>query len=159
MIDEIKEARFEGDELIIETQSTTEVYDAKYLVAALLVFVAKGDGKISNEESAEMLSLVGTHFNLRSSESLEVLRIAIRDIAENPDMKSLIQKLSGILSEQEKEDIALMMLKVVAVDGRRDAGEMEHVSLAAEAIGISEDVMHRAYDRYFETTATPGIEP
>lgn len=159
MIDEIKEARFEGDELIIETQSTTEVYDAKYLVAALLVFVAKGDGKISNEESAEMLSLVGSHFDLRSAESLEVLRTAIRDIAENPDMKSLIQKLSGILNEQEKEDIALMMLKVVAVDGRRDAGEMEHVRLAADVIGVSDDAMHRAYDRYFEETSTPGIEP
>ncbi|MFT5500262.1 MAG: putative tellurite resistance protein B-like protein [Woeseiaceae bacterium] len=159
MIEDMKEARFEGDELVIETQSTTEVYDAKYLVAALLVFVAKGDGKISNEESAEMLSLVGAHFNLPSSDSLEVLRMAIRDIAENPDMKSLIRKLSTILNEQEKEDIALMMLKVVAVDGRRDAGEMEHVSLAAEVIGVSDEAMHRAYDRYFEETATPGIEP
>ena len=159
MNEEIKEARFEGDQLIIETQSTTEVYDAKYLVAALLVFVAKGDGVISSEESAKMLSLVGTHFNLPSSQSLELLRMAIRDLAENPDLEGLIRQLSAILSQQEKEDIALMMLKVVAVDGRRDAEEMEHVRIAAEVIGISDDAMHRAYDRYFEETAPPGIDP
>jgi len=159
MIEDMKEARFEGDELVIETQSTTETYDAKYLVAALLVFVAKGDGVISSEESGKMLSLVGTHFNLPSSESLELLRRAIRDIAENPDLRSLIEKLATILNDQEKEDIALMMLKVVAVDGRRDTQEMEHVSLAAEVIGISKDAMHRAYDRYFEETMPPGIDP
>jgi len=159
MSEEMKAARFDGDELVIETQSSTETYDAKYLVAALLVFVAKGDGVISNEESSQMLSLVGTHFNLPSSDSLEVLRRAIRDLAENPDLKSLLKQLSAILSEAEKEDIALMMLKVVAVDGRRDADEMEHVQIAAEVIGISRDVMHRAYDRYFEETGTPGIEP
>ncbi len=159
MTEEIKEARFEGDELVIETQSTTESYDAKYLVAALLVFVAKGDGVISNEESAQMLSLVGTHFNLPSADSLEVLRRAILDLAENPDLKSLLKQLSAILNEQEKEDIALMMLKVVAVDGRRDADEIENIRIAAEVVSIPQDVMHRAYDRYFEETAKLGIEP
>jgi len=158
MIDKIKDARFEGDDLIIETQSATEVYDAKYLVAALLVFVAKGDGEISREESAQMLTLVSTHFNLPSADSLELLRRAIGDFAENPDLASLLKQLSSILSEQEKEDIALMMLKVVAVDGRRDADELEHVRIAADVIEIPQDAMHRAYDRYFEETATPGIE-
>lgn len=156
---EVKEARFEGDELIVETESATEVYDAKYLVAALLVYVAKGDGNISDEETAQMLSLVGSHFNLASSDSLEILRRAIRDIAENPDLKSLLTRLSAILNEQEKEDIALMMLKVVAADGRRDADEMENVRIAADVIGIPKDVMHRAYDRYFEETAIPGTDP
>lgn len=158
MIEDIKDARFEDNELVIETQSTTEVYDAKYLVAALLVFVAKGDGVISSDESAEMLALVGAHFNLPSADSLEVLTRAIRDLAENPDLKSLLSELSKILNVQEKEDIALMMLKVVAVDGRRDAEEMEHVGIAAEIIGIPPDVMHRAYDRYFAETGTPGID-
>lgn len=158
MNEEFKEARFEDNELVIETQSTTEVYDAKYLVAALLVFVAKGDGVISSEESAEMLALVSTHFNLPSADSLEVLTRAIRDLAENPDLTSLLSELSTILNAQEKEDIALMMLKVVAVDGRRDAEEIEHVGIAAEIIGIAPDVMHRAYDRYFAETGTPGID-
>ena len=156
---EITEAHFEGDELIIETQSEREVYDARFLVAAVLVFVAKGDGNISSDESNEMLRLVGTHFGLASSDSLELLRDAIRHLGENPDYKNLLKQLATILSEQEKEDIALMMLKVVAIDGRRDANEMEHVSIAADLIGISQESMHRAYDRYFEETAPTGIDP
>ena len=57
MIEDPKPPRIEGDELIIETQSTTEVYDSKYLVAALLVFVAKGDGNISGAETSQMIEL------------------------------------------------------------------------------------------------------
>ena len=45
-----------------------------------------------------------------------------------------------------------MMLKVVAADGRKDAEEMEKLRQAAEIISIPPDVLHRAYDRYFEET-------
>ena len=41
MIEEPKEPRVEGDELIIETQDATETYDGNFLVAGLLVFVAR----------------------------------------------------------------------------------------------------------------------
>ena len=47
-----------------------------------------------------------------------------------------------------------MLLKVVAANGRKDAEEMEKLSKAAEIINIPADVMHRAYDRYFEETRT-----
>ena len=154
MVKNIQATRFEGNELVIETQTTTETYDAKYLVAALLVFVAKGDGQISSEESAEMLALVGKKFELASADSLELLRRAIRDLAENPDLNSLLAELSELLNEQEKEDVAVMMLRVVAVDGRRDVDEIENVRTAAGIVGISDSVMHRAHDRYFEETGT-----
>jgi copper homeostasis protein CutC len=45
-----------------------------------------------------------------------------------------------------------MLLKIVAADGRKDAEEMEKLRVAAEMISIPEDVMHRAFDRYFEET-------
>ena len=44
--------------------------NGRYLVAALLVYVAKGDGNISSEETAEMLELMNEHFGIPSSESL-----------------------------------------------------------------------------------------
>ena len=56
------------------------------------------------------------------------------------------------LSAGEKEDIALMLLKIVAVDGRKDADELEKLSVATGIISIPPDVMHRAYDRYFAET-------
>lgn len=152
MIEEPKKPRVEDDALIIETQSRTEVYDAKYLVSALLVYVAKGDGSISGQETAEMIELVNEHFGLPSAESLSLLTNALEDIGVNPDFENLLRDLSQLLSTEEKEAVALMMLKVVAADGRKDAEEMEKLRSAAELIAIPPDVLHRAYDRYFEET-------
>ena len=154
MIQEPKEPRIEGDELIIETVSGTEVYDTKYLVAALLVFVAKGDGKISGDETQQMLALIEEHFHIQSAASLALLTRAMEDFAENPDMKNLLGEISPLLSIDEKEDIALMLLKVVAANGRKDAEEMDKLGVAADIISIPAEVMHRAYDRYFEETQT-----
>ena len=152
MIQEPKPPRFDDDGLIIDTQGRTETYDAKYLVAAILVFVAKNGGKISRMQSQQMLALLEEYFEMPSAESLALLTRAITESAENPDMSSLLADLSSVLSTEEKEDIAVMLLKIVATDGRKDAEELEKLSVAIEIIDIAADVMHRAYDRYFAET-------
>ncbi len=152
MTDKPKAQRIDGDELIIETQSRTESYDSRYLVAALMIFVAKGDGTISGTETQEMIALLDEQYQMPGAEALELLTRAITDIAENPDFRSLLSDLSAVLTLPEKELIALMLLKVVAADGRKDAEEMEKLRIAAETISIPEDAMHRAFDRYFEET-------
>ena len=48
----------------------SEPYDTQFLAATLLVFVAKGDGTISNMETNKMLSLVGDYFRIPSAASL-----------------------------------------------------------------------------------------
>ena len=150
--EETEPTRIEGDELVIATQSGTATYDAKYLVSALLVFVAKGDGNISGQETAEMLQLVSDRFGLQSAESLELVTNALEDIAENPDFENLLRDLSSLLSVVDKEEVALMMLKVVAADGRKDAEELDRLRVAADLIEIPAETMHRAYDRYFSET-------
>lgn len=152
MIQEPKPPRFDDDGLIIDTQGRTEIYDAKYLVAAVLVFVAKSDGNISEMQSQQMLALIEKYFEMPSAESLALLTRAITESAENPDMSGLLGDLSSILSTEEKEAIAVMLLKVVATDGRKDAEELEKLGVAIEIIDIPADVMHRAYDRYFADT-------
>ena len=147
--DQVK-PRFEGSQLIIEAGSESEIYDSRYLVAALLVSVAKSDGNISQYETGKMLQLVGEHFHLKSSESLELLNRAMTNFAEDPDLTTLLGELGSGLTTEDKEDIAVMLLKVVAADGRRDAEEMDTLSQAAEVIDISRDSMHRAFDRYFD---------
>jgi len=142
--------RFEGSQLIIETGSESVIYDSQYLVAALLVSVAKSDGNISQNETDKMLQLVSEHFHLKSSESLELLTRAMSNIAEDPDLTNLLGELGTGLTPADKEDIAVMLLKVVAADGRQDAEEMDTLSQAAEIIQISPDSMHRAFDRYFD---------
>lgn len=152
MIDDPINPRFDGTTLIIETSGETEYYDSQFLVAALLVYVAKGDGAISPSETEEMLKEVGRHFHLESSQSLELLNRAIADLADNPDLESLLRQLSSVLTRDDKREIALMMLKVAAADGRKDAEEMEKLHIAAEIIDIPPDVMHQAFDDYFSET-------
>ncbi len=149
MIEDSIEPRFEGTTLVIETSSGPETYDSQYLVAALLVFVAKGDGNISEKETAKMLQLVEEHFHLHSGESLALLTRAMAGLAENPDLDSLLRELSKLLTPEEKEDIAVMLLKVVAADDQRDVDEMEMLNIAAEVIDISAEARHRAFERYF----------
>ena len=126
--------------------------NARYLVAALLLYVAKGDGNISGEETAEMIELMNEHFGIPSAESLSLLTNAMEDLAEDGTFEDKMREMSGAFSVAEKEEIALMMLKVVAADGRKDAEEMAKLRQAAEIISIPPDILHRAYDRYFEET-------
>jgi len=149
LIEDPVEPRFEGSTLVIETTSGPETYDSQFLVAALLVFVAKGNGNISEDEVKKMLQLVSEHFHLESGDSLALLNRAMGDLADNPDLVGLLKELSNVLSPTEKEDIAIMLLKVIAADGIRDVDEMEMMNVAAEIIDISAETRHSAFDRYF----------
>ena len=152
MNDKTVDQHFEGASLVIETGGETEIYDSQFLIAALLVYVAKGDGTISASESGKMLQLVSDHFRLQSSESLELISRAMSNLAENPDLGSLLKQLSTDLGEKQKEDVAIMLMKVIAADGVTGGSEMEAMTAAGEIIDISPEAMHRAFDRYFAET-------
>lgn len=155
MSDTIKTTRLEGTELIVETKDGVEVYDSKFLVAALLIFVAQADGNIEPEESAKMIDLIENHFKMEGAESLELLTRAMTELAEKPGLGEHLVQLGKTLSDKQKEDIAVMALKVIAADGRREFAEMENFSRAVEAVGVSPEIVHRAFDRYFAETM-PG---
>ena len=156
MSDTIKSRRLEGTQLIVETSTGTETYDSKFLVAAMLIFIARGSGRIEPEESSKMIDLIEQHFHMEGAESLELLTRAISEMVENPELPQALTDLAPTLSESDKEDIALMALKVIAADGRRDVAEMEKFNLAVESVGISPETVHRAFDRYFAETMPPG---
>lgn len=151
----IKTKRLEGTTLIVETKDGTQTYDSKFLVAALLIFIARGSGTIEPEESAKMIGLIEEYFQMQGAESLELLTRAMSEMAENPDLGQALIELAPTLTDRDKEDIALMALKVIAADGRQHVSEMEKFNQAVEAIGISPDIVHRAFDRYFAETM-PG---
>jgi uncharacterized tellurite resistance protein B-like protein len=149
MTEERTVTRFEGTQLIVETGNDREVYDAQFLVAALLMSIANSDGEISAIETGKMLQLVGEHFELRSSESLELLTGAMEKLAENADLTGILQELASVLTSVDKEDIALMMYKVIAADGREDVEEMYTLAAAAELIGIPAESQQTARARFF----------
>ncbi len=156
MSDTIITSRLEGTHLIVESDGNTETYDSQFLVAALLIFIARGSGTIEPEETEKMLDVIEEHFQLAGSESLELLTRAMSELAEKPELGELLAELGKTLSEEDKEDIAVMALKVIAADGRREVAEMEKFNQAVEAVGVSPEIVHRAFDRYFAETMTDG---
>jgi len=155
MSDGILVSRLEGNRLIVETADGVDEYDTQFLVAALLVFVARGNGEIAPEESGEMIELIEERFHLQGPESLALLTRAMTEMIEKPELGSLLVDLAPTLSDSDKEDIALMALKVAAADGKKSFGEIEHFALAMDAAGVSAEIIHKAYSRYFAETM-PG---
>jgi len=155
MNDKIIVSRLEGTKLIVETAEGIEEYDSQFLVAALLVYVARGSGQITAEESAEMIELIEERYHLQGAESLELITHAMNEMVDKPQLGLLLTDLAPTFSDSEKEDIALMALKVVAADGQREFSEMEQFNRAMEAAGIAPEIVHKAFDRYFSETM-PG---
>jgi uncharacterized tellurite resistance protein B-like protein len=156
MSDDIIVSRLEGTKLIIETASGVEEYDSQFLVAALLIYVARGSGQIEPEESAQIIELIEEHFKLQGSESLELITCAMTEMIDKPELAVLLTGLAPTLTDSDKEDIALMALKVIAADGHRHFAEMEQFNRAMEAIDISPEIVHKAFDQYFAETM-PGM--
>lgn len=155
MSDDIITSRLEGTKLIVETAEGVEEYDSKFLVAALLIYVARGSGQIEPEESAQIIELIEERFHMQGAESLELITRAMTEMIEKPELGPLLTDLAPTLSDTDKEDMALMALKVIAADGRREFAEMEQFNRAMEAAGISPEIVHKAFDRYFAETM-PG---
>ena len=99
-----------------------------------------------------MLDLIEGHFQLEGAESLALLTRAMSELAEKPELGQLLAEVGRSLSDEDKEDIAVMALKVIAADGRREVAEMEKFNQAVEAVNISPEIVHRAFDRYFAET-------
>lgn len=152
MSDTIRTSRLDGRQLVVETKHGTRVYDRRFLAAALLIFVSRGSGTIEPEESAAMIELIREYFQLGVAESLDLLTRALTEIAEVPELGDELAKLGHTLAEREKEDIAVMALKVIAADGKREFEEMEQFNSALEAIGATPETIHQAFDRYFAET-------
>ena len=155
MSDEIIVSRLDGAKLIIETADGVEEYDSKFLVAALLVYIARGSGQIEPEESAQMIELIEGHFHMQSAQSLELISRAMTEMIEKPELAELLTGLAPTLSDEDKESIAVMALKVIAADGHQHFAEMEQFNRAMQALDISPEIVHKAFDQYFSETM-PG---
>ena len=155
MSDDMFVSRLEGTKLIVQTADGVEEYDSQFLVAALLIFVARGSGQIEPEESAEIIELIEQHFQLQGAQSLELITRAMTEIMDKPQLGESLAELGATFSDADKETIALMALKVIAADGQRHFAEMEQFNRAMEAMQVSPDIVHRAFDQYFAETL-PG---
>ena len=76
----------------------------------------------------------------------------MNEMLEKPQLAEGLLELASSFSDPEKEAMATMALKVIAADGRREFAEMEHFKQAMEALQISSEIVHRAFDKFFAET-------
>ena len=138
---------FEGDKVVIKSGTETKEFDAEFLVAVLLFSIASSDGEISPIEIEKMLYLVAGHFEIGTSESIEILKGAVESLAAKPDLGNILNDLASNLTPAQKEDIAVMMYEVIAADDREEEKELDALAAAAEKIGISKETLESARQR------------
>lgn len=142
MTDPIDDARFEGSNLIVGLREQAESYDARYLISTLLVYVAKSDGEISEQESHRMIELLSTQMKMPGPEALERLRGAIMALSDDVDMVARLKEIALGLSDEQKFEVLWMMLDVMAVDESLEPSEMDAVTLGGQILGLSLDTIH-----------------
>jgi len=145
-------SRIEGAKLVVDTADGEEEYDAKFLVAALLVYIGRSSGSIDSQESDKMIELLGEHFRIPGAEALEVITHAMHELDDKPQLIEAVLELESTSAAPEKEAMAIMSLKVIAADGRREFAEMEQFKQAMEALQISPEIVRKAFNQFFTET-------
>ena len=123
--------------------------DSQLLITALLVLVAKSDGGISPDESLRMVTLLRSRFAIKPGEALNLIGRASDELAHHAELDGILQKASARLSLAQKEDLMLMVLKVISADSQKDAAEMTLLAAMMEGLGVSDKIMNKVYERYF----------
>ncbi|MEM9256888.1 MAG: TerB family tellurite resistance protein [Pseudomonadota bacterium] len=129
----------------------TDEFSATELLAALLLYVAKGDGSISAIESDKMIDLLSSHLGLRSAQALETLSKMVIALQEDPDIARTLRQVGEQLEPAEKRQVITMMLEVAAADHVQDPGELEAINMAARILNMSKAAVHDAYQLYFNS--------
>lgn len=119
------------------------------LVASIMVVAANSDGGISPDENLRMVQLLREGFGLSPGEALELVTRLADTGANAIDMDELVNSVNQEFSGAEKEELILMVLKVISADRKKDAAEMQLLTTLADDLQISEKNLESAYSRYF----------
>jgi uncharacterized tellurite resistance protein B-like protein len=114
--------------------------------------MARGSGRIEQQEADTMIALLSEYCGITGAEALELLQTAINELAEQPAAGASLTERARSLSDERKEDLAYLALRVIAADGKREAAEMAQFNRAVEVAGIDAGIVHRAFDRFFAET-------
>jgi len=123
--------------------------DEQLAVAALLAWMAGGDGSESAEETVLAVELLRRRYGLSGTEPLEVLTQG-RDRFGGKRRDDLFALLNERLGLPEKQALIVMLLDLVAADGARRTEELGLLADVAGRLKVPDSVMSRAYETYFE---------
>ena len=142
MADNQDGAHFEGAQFVVGEGGEEAVYDAKFLISILLVYVSKGDGQIDSIETDRMIDIITKRFDSSNAEAMGLLTDAVRTFSGGEDLMAKLQEISAGLSDIECSEVFAMLLDVMMADGEMADGEIRTVETAGKILGLSQDAIH-----------------
>lgn len=130
---------FDGANLVFEEAGEASSCDATFLLSNLLVFVAKGDGAISELETDKMLDILASQYGKGNATALQHLSSAVMNLANDKDIALKLRKIGQGLSLAETEQVFNLMLEIAVIDDDLAEGEAEAVKFAGQILGLSQD--------------------
>ena len=118
-------------------------------IASMLVAAAIRDGEFAHGEEDKILQLLGEAFQLQLEDARNRLDAAVTRIIKTTSLSVLLGDLRYHLSLTQKQEALLMLLKVIAADGRQTAEEIDLISQASENLKLSREATHEVFNRYF----------
>ena len=140
----VQKSRFEGTSLFYKEAGSDKAFDASVLISTLLVFVAKGDGSISELETGKMLDMLTSYLGEGNAEAMQQLSSAAMTLANDKDIAFKCREIALGLSEDEKDRVFNLVLDVAMVDDILDSGEIQAIKFAGQILGLSQDQIHSA---------------
>ena len=71
-------------------------------------------------------------------------------LATHQCLDEILVSVNENLALAQKEDLMLMVLKVISADNQKDAGEMKLLAALIEGLKIPDKIMNKVYEQYFE---------
>ncbi len=112
--------------------------EASLALAALLVRIARADGRYDADEVARIDRVLGRTFSLAPSAAQALRREAEALEAVAPDTVRFTRALKEAVAVQDRTALMQAMWEVVLADGVRDDGEDTLMRLVANLLGMTD---------------------
>lgn len=110
--------------------------DARLALAALMVRIARIDGRYSAEEVARIDRILATRYDLADPAALRAEAEGLE--AEAPDTVRFTRAIKDAVPYEEREGVIEALWSVVLADGHRDEEEDALLRLLASLLGVND---------------------
>lgn len=112
--------------------------DARLALAALLVRIARSDGRYSEAERARIDRIVARRFDLSPFEASALRGEAETMEAEAPDTVRFTRAIKDAVPYEERLGVIEALWEIVLADGQRDAEEDSLLRMIAPMLGVND---------------------
>ena len=117
----------------------SDVPDQELAAAALLVHVARVDGRVGGREDEALVAMLAARFDLPPDEARRLVDRAAGLDRDTDDVASLVDMLGHSLNADDRRDLVAMAYRLAASDGQIGEFEDDLVWRLGRLLGFDDD--------------------